>query len=78
MPRCEEAGIFGALAGSVGALQATEVLKELLSVGESLSGRLIIYDGLAAEFRTVRFQRDPACRLCGPEATIRDLEEHQG
>ena len=76
VPRCEEAGIFGALAGSVGALQATEVLKELLGLGESLSGRLIVYDGLASEFRTIRFQRDPACRLCGPDATIRDLSEH--
>ncbi len=78
VPRCEEAGIFGALAGSVGALQATEVLKELLGLGESLSGRLIVYDGLASEFRTINFQRDPACRLCGPAATIRDLSEHQG
>jgi len=77
VPRCEEAGIFGALAGSVGALQATEVLKELLGLGESLSGRLIVYDGLASEFRTIRFQRDPACRLCGPAATIRDLSEHE-
>jgi adenylyltransferase/sulfurtransferase len=78
VPRCEEAGIFGALAGSAGALQATEVLKELLGLGESLSGRLLIYDGLATEVRTLRIPRDPACRLCGEQATIHDLSEHMG
>ncbi|HKF61293.1 MAG TPA: molybdopterin-synthase adenylyltransferase MoeB [Dongiaceae bacterium] len=77
VPRCEEAGIFGAIAGSIGALQATEVLKELLGLGESLSGRLLIYDGLATEFRTLRIPRDPACRLCGAQATIHDLSEHK-
>lgn len=76
VPRCEQAGIFGALAGTVGALQATETLKELLGIGESLSGRLLIYDGLATDFRTIRIPRDPACRLCGPQADIRDLSEH--
>jgi len=77
VPRCEEAGIFGAVAGSIGALQATEVLKELLGLGESLSGRLLIYDGLATEFRTLKIPRDPACRLCGAQATIHDLSEHE-
>jgi len=76
IPRCDQAGIFGALAGSVGALQATEVLKELLGLGESLSGRLLIYDGLATEIRTIRIPRDPACRLCGPQADIHDLSGH--
>jgi molybdopterin-synthase adenylyltransferase len=78
IPRCDQAGIFGALAGSIGALQATEVLKELLGLGESLSGRLLIYDGLATEFRTIRLPRDPACRLCGPRADIHDLSGHTG
>jgi molybdopterin-synthase adenylyltransferase len=76
VPRCEQAGIFGALAGSVGALQATEVLKELLELGDSLSGRLLIYDGLGSEFRTLKVPRDPGCRLCGLQATIHDLAEH--
>ena len=77
VPRCEQAGIFGALAGTVGALQATEALKELLGIGETLSGRLLIYDGLATDFRTIRIPRDPACRLCGPQADIRDLSHHR-
>jgi molybdopterin-synthase adenylyltransferase len=73
IPRCEQAGILGALAGSVGALQATEVLKELIGIGESMSGYLLIYDGLATSFRKIRIKRDPACPLCGPQATIRDV-----
>lgn len=73
IPRCEQAGILGALAGTVGSLQATEVLKELLAIGDSLSGHLLIYDALATAFRKIRVKRDPACALCGPQATIRDL-----
>jgi adenylyltransferase/sulfurtransferase len=76
VPRCEEAGILGALAGTAGTLQATEVLKELLGLGESLSGNLLIYDALATEFRKIRVSRDPACPLCGAQATIHDLSAH--
>ncbi|MGH6932794.1 MAG: molybdopterin-synthase adenylyltransferase MoeB [Dongiaceae bacterium] len=70
IPRCEQAGILGALAGAVGALQATEVLKELIGIGDSLSGSLLIYDALTTGFRKIKFGRDPACALCGPQATI--------
>jgi adenylyltransferase/sulfurtransferase len=65
VPRCEEAGILGAVAGVIGTLQATEVLKELLGIGESLSGRLLIYDALRAEFHTMKLPRDPECPTCG-------------
>lgn len=75
IPRCEQAGILGALAGAVGSLQATEVLKELLGIGDSLSGHLLIYDALAATFRKIKVRRDPACALCGPQATIVDLPD---
>jgi len=64
IPRCEEAGIFGAAAGVMGCLQATEVLKEILGLGDSLSGRLLIYDALSPAFRTVRIAKDPACPCC--------------
>lgn len=77
IPRCEQAGILGALAGTVGSLQATEVLKELLGLGDSLSGHLLIYDALAATFRKIKVKRDPACALCGPQATIHDLGLHR-
>lgn len=72
-PACSEAGVLGALAGTMGSLQATEVLKELLGIGDGLSGRLLIYEALAPTFRLVKLKRDPACRLCGPNADIKNL-----
>lgn len=65
IPRCEQAGILGSVAGVMGALQATEVLKEILGLGDGLSGRLIMFDALAPAFREVRFKRDPGCTTCG-------------
>ena len=65
IPRCEEAGILGAVAGVMGTLQATEILKELLGLGDSLSGRLLIYDALSTEFRKVKVPKDPGCPCCG-------------
>ena len=76
IPSCGEAGILGAVTGVMGSLQATETLKELLGIGESLSGRLLIWDGLGARFRTVRLRRDPACALCGAAPAIHDLSAH--
>jgi adenylyltransferase/sulfurtransferase len=73
IPRCEQAGILGALAGTVGSLQATEILKELLGIGDSLSGSLLIYDALTTTFRKIAVRRDPACALCGAQATISDI-----
>lgn len=70
VPRCEEAGILGALAGVMGSLQTTEVLKELLGLGESLAGRMLIYDSLATEFHSIKLPRDPNCALCGETPTI--------
>lgn len=72
-PRCEQAGIFGALAGVVGAMQATEVLKELLGLGNGLAGRLLLYDALDVTLRTVAIPKDPACALCGTSPTITDV-----
>lgn len=65
VPRCETAGILGAVAGVMGTMQATEVLKELLGLGESLSGRLLLYDALSAETRIIKLKRDPECPTCG-------------
>ncbi|MBI2255827.1 MAG: molybdopterin-synthase adenylyltransferase MoeB [Proteobacteria bacterium] len=65
IPRCETAGILGPVAGVMGSLQATEVLKEILGIGDSLSGRLVLFDALAMAFREVRFKRDPQCPTCG-------------
>ncbi len=62
---CAEEGVMGAVTGVLGTLAAMETLKELLSVGDSLAGRLMLYDGLAATFRTVRLPADPQCPDCG-------------
>jgi len=65
VPRCETAGILGAIAGVMGTLQATEVLKEILGIGESLSGTLLVYDALHAGFHKIKLPRDPDCPTCG-------------
>ena len=76
IPTCAEGGVLGALAGTMGTLQATEVLKEILGIGDSLSGWLMIYDGLATSFRKVKVRPDPACKLCGAQGSITDLSAH--
>jgi adenylyltransferase/sulfurtransferase len=76
VPSCSEAGVLGAVTGVMGTLQATEVLKEILGIGDTLSGRLLVWDALATRFRTVRLRPDPHCALCGPQATIKDLSAH--
>lgn len=77
IPSCAEAGVLGALCGVMGSLQATEVVKELLGIGDSLSGTLVLYEGLAAEFRRIGVKADPGCPLCGTEPTITDLSIHE-
>lgn len=76
VPSCTEAGILGALTGVMGSLQAMEVLKELLGIGETMAGRLLLYDGLDTRMRTVTVKPDPACALCGPNPSILDIGQH--
>ena len=76
IPSCSEAGVLGALCGTVGSLQATEIIKELLGIGESMSGQLLVYDALATQFRRIKVKRDPGCPLCGEAPTITDLSVH--
>lgn len=64
-PSCSEAGILGALAGIMGSFQALEVIKEILDLGDSLAGRLMIYDALSANIRMVKISPDPECKVCG-------------
>jgi len=78
IPSCAEAGVLGALCGTMGSLQATEILKELLGIGDSLSGHLMVYEGLAANFRKIKVKADPGCPLCGENPTITDLTSHEG
>lgn len=72
-PNCADAGVLGALAGTVGSLQAVEAVKELLGIGQSMSGRLLLYDALESTFRTIAVPRDPDCALCGERPTIRTI-----
>ena len=74
VPRCEQAGIFGAVAGVLGTMQATEALKELLGLGQSLSGRLVLYDSMNSDMRSLKVKRDPGCALCGDHPKIRSLQ----
>lgn len=76
VPSCSEGGVLGALAGLVGTLQATEVLKEILGIGESLSGSLLLVDALNASYHRIAVKPDPACPLCGTHPTIHDLSGH--
>ncbi len=69
-PNCAEAGVLGVLPGMVGLLQATEVLKLLLGIGEPLVGRLLSFDALGMRFREVRLRPDPGCPLCAPAAVF--------
>jgi molybdopterin-synthase adenylyltransferase len=62
---CAEVGVVGALTGVIGALMALEAIKEIAGAGESLAGRILLYDSLAAVSRSVRLPREPACPVCG-------------
>ena len=77
IPSCQEAGILGAVAGTIGVLQAAEVLKLILGVGEPLVNRLLVFDALRNHFREVKLRRDPTCPVCGDHPTIRELIDYE-
>ena len=77
VPNCEQAGVFGVLAGTIGTLQATEVLKLVCGVGEPLVGKLLLYDALETRFTQVRVVRDESCPLCGSSPEITDLIDYE-
>ena len=70
---CEDVGILGAVAGVIGTLQATEVLKELLGLGVSMSGQLLIFDAMEMIFRKISYKRNVSCDLCGDTPTIKNI-----
>lgn len=75
VPSCAEGGVLGVLPGLVGTIQATEGIKVLLGVGETLAGRLLLIDALSMQFRTMRIKRDAACPMCGTR-TITGLMDY--
>ncbi len=76
VPSCAEAGVLGALCGTIGSIQATEVLKLVLGIGDTLNGRLLLYDALSMEVRQVRIRRDPNCVVCGNNPTVTELIDY--
>ncbi len=76
VPSCAEAGVLGAVTGVMGTLQATEAIKELAGIGETLAGRLLLWNALDMRFTTIRVSPDPACTCCGAGRCIRDLSAH--
>jgi molybdopterin/thiamine biosynthesis adenylyltransferase len=76
MPACEEAGILGALTGIIGSIQAMEVMKEILGIGDSLAGRLFMYDALSTRTYVTALTWNPDNPLNGRNATIKDLSSH--
>ena len=76
VPNCAEAGVLGALTGVIGSIQAIEVLKLILEIGDSLSSRLLLFDALSMEFRIVKLRRDPKCPLCGDDPTVHELIDY--
>ncbi len=73
LPNCAEVGVLGAVVGVIGTIQATEILKEILGIGSSLAGRLLIYDALGARFETLTVAWDPENPVSGRNPTITDL-----
>jgi molybdopterin/thiamine biosynthesis adenylyltransferase/rhodanese-related sulfurtransferase len=76
VPSCAEGGVLGVLCASIGSIQVNEAIKLITGVGESLSGRLMIYDALEMSYRTVRVRKDPECAICGKNPTITGLIDY--
>lgn len=75
VPNCAEGGVLGVLAGVIGSIQAAEAIKLLLGKGQTLMGRLLLYDALEANFDTLNLKRNDKCPLCGKQPKIKTLEE---
>jgi sulfur-carrier protein adenylyltransferase/sulfurtransferase len=76
VPSCAEGGVLGVLCASIGSIQVTEAIKLLTGTGDSLAGRLMIYDALEMNYRTVRVRKDPECAICGKHPTITGLIDY--
>ena len=77
VPSCAEGGVLGILPGLVGVIQATEVVKLILGQGESLAGRLLLFDALGMRFRELKLRRNPACPACGDHPTVTELIDYE-
>src|SRR5439155_7724236 len=74
---CAEGGVLGVLPGVIGVVQGIETLKLLLGIGETLVGRLLLFDALALRFRELKLRKDPQCPLCGEHPTLHALIDYE-
>ncbi|WP_341240468.1 adenylyltransferase/sulfurtransferase MoeZ [uncultured Nocardioides sp.] len=77
VPSCAEGGVLGVLCASIGSIQVNEAIKLLTGAGEPAIGKLVIYDALELEWRKLKVRKDPACRLCGPDADVTGLIDYE-
>jgi adenylyltransferase/sulfurtransferase len=77
VPSCAEGGVLGVLPGILGTLQALEVLKLILGIGDPLVGRLVLFDALDFKFRELAVRKDPHCAICGSEPTVTELVDYE-
>ncbi|HEU4329050.1 MAG TPA: molybdopterin-synthase adenylyltransferase MoeB [Roseiflexaceae bacterium] len=77
VPSCAEGGVLGVLPGIIGTIQATEVIKQITGIGETLVGRLMLYDALSMRFRELKLRRNPECPVCGEHPTVTELIDYE-
>ena len=77
VPSCAEGGVLGVLPGIIGCIQATEILKLVIGIGNSLIGRLLLFNALDMKFRELKLRRDPQCPVCGEHPTIKKLIDYE-
>jgi len=77
VPSCAEGGVLGVLCASIGSIQVTEAIKLITGIGDSLLGRLMVYDALEMEYRQVRIRKDPNCVVCGQNPTVTKLIDYE-
>ncbi len=77
VPSCAEGGVLGVLCASIGSIQVNEAIKMITGIGETLLGRLMIYDALEMNYRQVKIRKDPNCAVCGPNATVTELIDYE-
>jgi adenylyltransferase/sulfurtransferase len=76
VPSCQEGGVFGVLPGVIGVVQAIETLKLLMGLGDTLVGRLVLFDALTLRFKELKLRRDQGCPVCGDEPTVKELIDY--
>ena len=77
VPTCNDTGILGMITGTIGSLQALEAIKVILGIGETVSGRILMFDGLGLNFREVKWKRRHNCPLCGENPSILELVQYE-